>query len=378
MVADQIDRRRESRIEGRVEVVIPCYNYGRYLPACVDSVISQHGIDLRVLIIDDASQDNTAEVGVELARRDHRITFLRHRANQGHISTYNEGIDWTSGDYWLLLSADDLLAAGALARAMSVLNQNPRIGLAYGRAAVLRANAAPPVLVPPNTEGWRHLSGRQFLEHVCRTVANPVPTPTAVVRTALQKAIGGYRPELPHSGDMEMWMRIAVHADVAFLTACQGIYRWHGDNMQRQFLRAGLGDLPERRRAFDVLFANYSSRLVDAKQLERTVRRRIAEAAFWTGSRAFDQGDIESFRACTDFAITCLPEIRSWSAWRHLRYKALIGQRIWRWIRPLCDMIRNKPPSDSDYDDPLPGMSAWTLESEVVSKEAPRGRYALT
>src|SRR4029079_749341 len=102
----------------RVDVVIPCYNYGRYLRGCVESVLAQPGTDLRVLIVDDASQDHTPEVAAELVARDRRVGYRRHATNQGHIATYNESLlGWADGDYSLPLSGDDLCLPRALARA---------------------------------------------------------------------------------------------------------------------------------------------------------------------------------------------------------------------------------------------------------------------
>ena len=117
----------------RVDVIIPCYRYGHFLRGCVESVLSQEGVDVRVLVLDDASPDHTAEVGEALAREDRRVTFRRHAANRGHIATYNEGLAWATGDYTLLLSADDLLTPGALGRAVAVLEAHPEVVLAYGR-----------------------------------------------------------------------------------------------------------------------------------------------------------------------------------------------------------------------------------------------------
>src|SRR5579884_1695444 len=109
----------------QVDVVIPCYNYARFLHQCVQSVLSQEGVDVRVLIIDDASKDETPQVGAALAAQDKRVEFRRHRTNHGHIATYNEGlIDWAAGEFSLLLSADDVLIPGSFARAVKLLSQH--------------------------------------------------------------------------------------------------------------------------------------------------------------------------------------------------------------------------------------------------------------
>jgi hypothetical protein len=261
---------------------------------------------------------------------------------------------------------EHLLAPGALGRAARVLTERPDVGLAYGRAVFLRRQEDLALLALEDTDECQHLTGEQFLAHVSKTLNNPVPTPTAVVRTSLQRRLGGYRSDLPHTGDMEMWMRIAVHADVCYLKACQGIYRWHGNNMQHHYLRSTLGDLPERRRAFDVLLAEHAARLRDAAQFDRAVNRQVAERALWTGTRAFEQGDIESFRACTDYALECFPEITSWHAWRRLQQKALIGPRVWKAIRPLVDAVRgNSTTTDIEFEKGWPGMGPWIPHAEA-------------
>jgi glycosyltransferase involved in cell wall biosynthesis len=87
-----------------------------FLYQCVNSILSEVGVDVRVLVIDDASPDNTAEVASALAREDPRVTVIRHGENKGHIKSYNEGIEWASAEYMLLLSAKDYLLLGALRR----------------------------------------------------------------------------------------------------------------------------------------------------------------------------------------------------------------------------------------------------------------------
>jgi glycosyltransferase involved in cell wall biosynthesis len=89
-LADEAKSRREGTL-ARIDVVIPCYKCGCFLYQCTDSVLGQAGVEVRILIIDDASPDNTAEVAAALAREDSRVTVIRHTTNKGHINTYNEG-----------------------------------------------------------------------------------------------------------------------------------------------------------------------------------------------------------------------------------------------------------------------------------------------
>src|SRR5437660_6584650 len=72
----------------RVTVVVPCYNYGRYLPQCLASALDQPGVDVDVVLVDDASTDGSGDVAEELAAADSRITLVRHAVNAGHIATY--------------------------------------------------------------------------------------------------------------------------------------------------------------------------------------------------------------------------------------------------------------------------------------------------
>ena len=129
-----------------VSVVIPCYRYGHYLAECVASVLDhQPGVDVRVLIIDDASPDDSAEQARALAAADPRIEVRVHAQNMGHIATYNEGLlEWADGDYSVLLSADDRLTPGALTRAAGLLDARPEVGFCYGHPVHFQHPGPPP------------------------------------------------------------------------------------------------------------------------------------------------------------------------------------------------------------------------------------------
>ena len=162
----------------RVDVIVPCYNYGDVLEACVQSILTQQDVDVRVMIMDDASSDSTQAVGMRLAAADARVEYRRHTVNRGHIATYNEALAMLTGDFVLLLSADDMLTPGALRRATRAMIAHPEVGIAYGPDIPFRH--APPTDAAPSTAVCTHriMSYVEFLERSCRLGHTPIQAPT--------------------------------------------------------------------------------------------------------------------------------------------------------------------------------------------------------
>jgi glycosyltransferase involved in cell wall biosynthesis len=323
----------------RVDVIIPCYNYGRYLPACVQSVLGQQGVDVRVLIIDDASPDGSSQIAEQLGRQDERISVRLHAVNRGHIATYNEGLDWVAGNYALLLSADDLLVPGALWRAATVLDAHPDVGLTYGRQITFASEEPPEApFAEARPANWRVVAGAEFIAECCQSGSNPVTTPTAVVRTKLWKQLGGYRKDLPHTADMELWLRFAAHAAVAIIDADQAMKRVHAANMQHAYLKTGLGDLPHRLAAFEALFSGCDNRFREALRFQ--ARAALAEEALWAASSAFDRGDLACSERCLAYAERLSPRLCGEPMWARLQWKRCLGPWLWGVVRPLVQRLR--------------------------------------
>lgn len=320
-----------------IDVFIPCYRYGRFLAQCADSVLSQTGPAVRVLIIDDASPDETPDIARQLTQRDDRVTYVRHAVNRGHIATYNEGLAWATADYTLLLSADDWLLPGALDRAAALLDANPTVGFVYGSAIELHDDSVLPPLHPP-TRNWTILSTEEFLR--ANRHSNPVPTCTAVVRTAAQKRIGGYRPELPHAGDMEMWMRFAAHGPVGRIEANQGVYRRHAANMSIGYHQDMMSDLRQRKGAIDNVLQDATSELRDRHGMRRMLYRGLAESAV-SGATALQAGGANrQFSEIMRFAADLDPTIRRTLAWRKQYIKRWLGPRLCSRAASVRTMLR--------------------------------------
>jgi len=277
-----------------VDVVIPCYNYARYLRGCVESVLSQTDVNVRVLIIDDASSDETSDVGRELAASERQIEFRQHKVNKGHIATYNEGLlGWSTGDYTVLLSADDLLAPGSLGRAVSVMDADMSIGMVYGPTVHFVQESELPKV---NRREFTHTrwSGAEWLEGRCRSGHNVITSPEVVVRGRVQRAVGGYRPELPHAGDLDMWLRIAAVSNIAYINRVpQAFYRVHSNSMMRTVFQGELLDLKQRKAVFDSFYRLHEGVIKNADRLHEQAMRSLAREALWDACRGYDRNEVE-------------------------------------------------------------------------------------
>lgn len=279
-----------------IEIVVPCYQYGRYLPDCIASIAAQSVEDWRAVIIDDASPDGSAEAARRLAAGDRRISVIAHARNQGHLATYNEGIEQASAEFFLLLSADDMLAPGALERAVSAMRRDPGVAMTHGGAVDFSdgAPAALPAALGAAPASWRVEPGPRFIRSLCAQAMNFVATPSVIMRTAAQKAAGGYRPSLPHSGDLEMWLRVALQGRVAGTLAIQSLKRVHGGNMSLTDADIILRDYVQRAAAFETFFHGPGAAMGDAGRLHRLARRRLALRAFRTSLAQAARGNRET------------------------------------------------------------------------------------
>lgn len=302
-----------------VSVVIPCHNYARFVGAATASVLTQTAVDVDVLIIDDCSTDGTRRVAEALADANPQVRVVIHERNLGHVATYNEGIAEARGDYLVLLSADDLLAPGSLARAAALLDAHPSVGLAYGGVVMFEGEPVP--AAREAVDGWTIWKGRDWLEERCRGGGNNVCSPEVVMRTSVQRHIGEYRAELPHTGDMEMWMRAATVADVGRIDgADQAFYRVHSESLSHALCPGPKDDLRARHDAFASVLA-WPSAVSGADGLYVQARRALAVGALRQASEGcatLAPDDIDELEA---FALEMFPAANETSEWLELELR---------------------------------------------------------
>ncbi|WP_375491617.1 glycosyltransferase family 2 protein [uncultured Jatrophihabitans sp.] len=117
---------------GLVTIVIPAYNYGRFLAEALDSALAQTYPDVEVIVVDDGSTDDTAAVA---ARYADRISYV-YQANAGAASARNTGACQANGEYVIFLDADNMLDEHYIEKTLGVLGQQPpSVGYVYTQLA---------------------------------------------------------------------------------------------------------------------------------------------------------------------------------------------------------------------------------------------------
>jgi len=295
-----------------VSVVIPNFNYARYLPEAIGSALDQAEVDVEVIVVDDASQDESIAIATTFGER---ITLIRHSSNKGPVATFNAGLAEASGEYLVRLDADDLLTPGSLARAVALAEAEPTIGLVYGRPLHFESEVLPPA--DEAVRRWRIMRGGAWLDARCEAGVNCITSPEALMRMSVVADVGGQR-DLAHTHDMEMWMRIARASDVGWIDgADQAWHREHAASLSATQTDVII-DLRERLDAFQMLLtdglgdpARDLARLATAKRALATEALRRAIAAFVRG-----RGDLPEVAAYLEFVVQSgadlsgLPEVR--------------------------------------------------------------------
>jgi cellulose synthase/poly-beta-1,6-N-acetylglucosamine synthase-like glycosyltransferase len=203
-----------------VDVIIPAFNAARYLPAAIESVISQTFDDWRILLVDDGSTDNTADVVAPyLDRLGPKIRHIK-QDNRGVSAARNAAILASTAEFLALLDADDVWLPCRLAGSVRILIERPRAGLAYGLIQGIDQEGRPGETWAGNSA---HAEGHIAPYIYMRTVE--LPSPTITLRRRCLDEVGVFDETLRVSEDRDLWLRIALRYEVAFVPAVLAYYR---------------------------------------------------------------------------------------------------------------------------------------------------------
>jgi glycosyltransferase involved in cell wall biosynthesis len=284
-----------------VSFVVLSYNYARFIGETIRSILEQQGShDFEVIIVDDASTDNSHEVIT--AFTDPRINYIRHPRNLGHAATVTEGLKAARGKYVARIDSDDRYHPGFLNEVLPIFTRHPDAGLVHGDAALIDDDGVQTAARVDTQHGGRDFLGNEYVALLER---NFVCAPTVIApREAWLFAL-----PIPSDLSFHDWfftLKIARQAPFYFRSTVLADYRVHRANYHTVITR-NKSEEASIMRLLGALFAEReaSEPLEQAKQ---RARNRIYAAHYLVlAQKYFGAGMTADARRCFVEAIRRRP-----------------------------------------------------------------------
>ena len=226
----------------RVSAVIPAFNAQAYLAECIASVCSQSGpFELEVIVVDDGSTDATTEIA-----RQHAGVNCIVQPNRGPSAARNAGIAAAGGEFVAFLDADDRWPEGKLAAQLDILQREPRAALVFGDCRQFdMAGQRPRTEFESGgygTAAWGQ--GPIVPDAYARLLENNfITTGSVVARRAALRQARGFAEDLRLVEDLDLWLRMAREAPIAWSERECLLRRRHDSNISGDAEAVGLAYL---------------------------------------------------------------------------------------------------------------------------------------
>ncbi|MBX3465405.1 MAG: glycosyltransferase [Planctomycetes bacterium] len=217
----------------KVTIAFPTYRArpALFLPA-LEAALAQTFTDREVIVVDDGSDDEVLRAAAERG-----ATVHRNAERQGLAGNWNRCVELARGELVNVAHQDDLMAPTFLARAVAALDAAPRAGFAHTAWRSVDETGA------PTGERWEHLEldhladfvrdGRDYFQRIV-TLHTPVCCPTAVYRRAALLGVGGFDRAYGFAADLDLFLRITLDHDVAYVHEVLYAYRRHAGSTTSQ------------------------------------------------------------------------------------------------------------------------------------------------
>ncbi len=204
------DLETSSQTNPLVSVVIPAYNAANTIMRAVESVWMQDYTPIEIIVVDDASTDETSQIVDGLSGTG--VHLIHSNSRKGPSGARNAAIYRANGRYIAFLDADDAWLPNKISLQVKVMEDNPRFSLVTCDTMML--SPAGQLLKrshdtrPPDSgaEAWKTLLAYNF-----------IPTPTVLARRKDLIELGGFDPKLPVGEDLDMWIRLAMKGEVGVI-----------------------------------------------------------------------------------------------------------------------------------------------------------------
>ena len=210
-----------------ISICIPSYNRAHLVGESVDSALAQTWPHFEVIIVDDGSTDETADIVARYVAADPRVHYEKKPQNSGRSDTRNRCVALASGEYVLWLADDDVLAPDALEHYVAELDADPGLDVVYGNLQ-LWESGSDEKLDPFEAQDW---TGREAEMPGAFLRGSVVPDGGSIIRRRLYAECGNYDREFVRAQDYEFWTRVAGRARFKKIDHTVYFYRKHDSNV---------------------------------------------------------------------------------------------------------------------------------------------------
>jgi glycosyltransferase involved in cell wall biosynthesis len=286
----------------KVSLIIPTFDRPHLLPRAIESAM-RAGTSVEVIVVDDASTDNTANVCANLPG----IKYVRLDRNQGVAGARNVGVLESTGDFIAFLDDDDLRLPGSLDHQLSLFDAVPDAGFVGG--GVLMGDQD---CVPTGERAMVRAESGDLFWKILELSVHLIPT-SVVVRKACFQEIGLFNRHLPGIDDWDMWTRIAEVRPVVVDPEPVCIYRraTPGSKQGSSSLARHLLAAANHQKRLLSLARAQSAPAAQRRAVRRMTKRRIADTLSWRAAEELPRG---AFRFAGANFITALRLSPLWAA----------------------------------------------------------------
>jgi glycosyltransferase involved in cell wall biosynthesis len=230
----------------KVSIVLPNYNYARYLDERIQSLLAQTYRDFELIIIDDASTDNSLDV-IRKYVSDERVKTKFYSQNSGFAyKRWNDGANLATGEYILFAGADDTCEPDLLEKLVRKLDENAAVSIAFAQSIEIDGNGKSLRSMKEWTDDldenrWASdfvSSGKKECEYLI--FKNTIPNASAVLlrRSNFEKA-GQFDPQIRLAADWMLWVKMLLESDIAFVAKPLNYFRSHTGTVRTKSVKGG-------------------------------------------------------------------------------------------------------------------------------------------
>jgi len=250
----------------QISICIPTYNGGEFIAQTIQTVLDQSLRDFHLIIVDDASTDNTMEVADSF--NDPRITIVQNPKRLGLVENWNKCLELAGGKYVQIFHQDDMMVPTAFERLVEFLDLHPEVGFVFSNIKTIDANGNylrghwnPNVLPNKDAVFPQNIIFESLLQH-----KNFIPCQTVMVRKEVIECVGKFNNHLHYTPDMEMWLRLALYVDVGYINEPLVYLRRHENQESRHYL-GKTEEIEEVWRAIQVIFTEQKTHIPEPDRL---------------------------------------------------------------------------------------------------------------